>query len=231
MLLSIASVLILGACKKEKVQDPEPETPVIPTEETTNGSLTIITQKYIGSSPIPDAIFATAFFYADIHSTNYIKVDSVIVNGVGLQYQSLVKLYQSPYNVIKDITKADWEVKGNNGIPSFTYSNKTGMPVYTGYTSIPDDISSSKDYTITLTGLSNTDLYIVSIRDGVGVQLSKNQLDAKNTSVTFTAAELATLDSDAIIQVTVVNHHFETFGGKQFSIQNEGNYYKDITIN
>jgi hypothetical protein len=130
-----------------------------------------------------------------------------------------------------DVTKANWEVKGNNGIPSFTYANNTGMPAYTGYGVIPDNIPSSKDYTLTLTGLSKTDLYIVTIYDGNGTQLRKSQLDAKITSITFPASELSTLDTDAVIQVTILNNHFESVGGKRFSIQNEANYFKEITIN
>jgi hypothetical protein len=230
-LLSIASVLLLGACKKDKTTDPEPDTPVTPTEEPLNGSLTMITQKDI-SGTMPDYIFATAFFYDNPHATSYIKVDSVIANNVGLQYQSFTGFYQSTYNVITDVTKANWDVRGNNGIPSFTYLNKTGMPVYTGYTAIPNTLNSAKDYTLTLTGLSNTDLFVVMIRDGYGVSLSKSVENAKTTtSVTFTATELQTLDTDAVIQVTVLNNHYETVGTKRFSIQNEGNYYKDITIN
>lgn len=230
-LLSIAAVLLLGACKKDKTTTPDPETPTDPTEQVVNGSLTMITQKDIDGN-IPDYKFATAFFYDNVNATSYIKVDSVIVNNVGLQYVAFASLYQAPYNVITDFTKAAWDVRGNNGIPSFTYVNKTGMPVYTAYNLLPTTISSAKDYTLTLTGLSNTDFFIVMIRDGNGVSISKNQLDLSvSKSVTFTAAELQTLDTDAVIQVTLANNHFEPVGGKTFSIQNEGNYYREITIN
>lgn len=228
-LLSIASVLLLGACKKEKT--PEPETPTDPTEIVLNGSLTMITQKDIDGF-IPDQTLATAFFYETPTSTTYLKVDSVIVNNIGLQNQSFINLYQTPYNKLTDVTKANWDVRGNNGIPSFTYSNKKGMPVYTGYNSIPTTINSLKDFTLTLTGLSNTDFFIVTIRDGLGGSLSKTVTDALTTkSATFTAAELQVFDTDAIIQVTVMNNHLETVGAKQFSIQNQGNYFREIQIN
>lgn len=230
-LFLIASAGFMGSCKKDKTTDPEPETPVTPTEETLSGSLTVMSMKYIGSVSIPDMISATAFFYENPTSTNYIKVDCVIVNNVGLTYQSLSKIYQSQTNALTNVTQANWEVKGNNGIPSFTYQNKTGMPVYSGYGSIPNTISSAKDYNLTLTGLSNTDFYIVTLRDGIGGKITKTQLDPKVTVVTFTAAELAGLDADAVIQVTPMNNHMESAGGKTFSIQNQMNYYKDVTIN
>ncbi|HET6227895.1 MAG TPA: hypothetical protein VFF27_16540 [Bacteroidia bacterium] len=228
-LFAIAAVVLMGSCKKKDDVKPEEET-TTPTEENINGSLTMITQEDVGSNPFPIINTASAIFYENIHSTNYIEVDSVIVNGVGLEHQSLTNMYQAIPNMITNYTKATWEVKGKNGIPSFTYENKRGMPVYTGYAAIPDVISPKKDYTLTLTGVSNTDLYIVSIKDLNGGNLMKNELIGKN-SVTFTAAELATMDTDAIIQVTIVNHSTQSLGGKNFSIQNEANYYKEITIN
>jgi hypothetical protein len=228
-LLSIASVLLLGACKKDKTTEPETNTHNDPTEIALNGSLTIITQKYIDGI-VPDMTYATAFFYDNPQSTSYIRVDSVIVNNVGLQY-SLAGIYQAPFNKITDVTKANWEVRGGNGIPSFTYSNKTGMPVYSGSASIPSTISSAKDYTLTLTGLSNTDFFIVTIRDGIGGSVQKTQLDGKtNKSVTFTAAELQSLDPDIAMQITLMNNHMEIVGAKQFSIQNQANFAKEITI-
>jgi hypothetical protein len=228
-LLSIATVLLLGACKKDKTTDPETNTPTDPTEEALNGSLTIITQKYIDGIA-PDMTYATAFFYDNPHAASYLKVDSVIVNNIGLQY-NLAGIYQAPNNKITDVTKANWDVRGGNGIPSFTYSNKTGMPVYSGSASVPSTISKSKDYTLTLTGLSNTDFFIVTIRDGLGGSVQKTEVDAKtNKSVTFTAAELQSLDSDIAMQITLMNNHLEPVGAKQFSIQNQANFAKEITI-
>jgi hypothetical protein len=71
----------------------------------------------------------------------------------------------------------------------------------------------------------------VTIRDGLGGSVQKTELDAKtNKSIMFTAAELQSLDSDIAMQVTLMNNHLEAVGAKQFSIQNQANFAKEITI-
>jgi hypothetical protein len=224
-LFAIAAMAVMGSCKKDKTEPVEETNEPV---ESVSGSLTVITQQDIGANPMPFMMFGTAIFYLQPNGIDYIEVDSVILNGIGLEFTSFN--YITPPDSLKDVSKAKWEVRGNNWIPSFKAENNRGMPVYTGYSSIPDVISPAKDYTLTLTGLSNTDFYIVSIRDLNGGDLTRKEVDMTNKTVTFTAAELATMDTDAVIQVAVVNHVIETVEGKMFSIQNEAAYYKEIEI-
>ena len=227
-LFLIASLGFIGACKKT---EPEPEPEVTPTEQPSNGTLTVILKKNIGSPTTPDVILATAFFLDNPASTNYTKVDCVIVNNVGLTYAPATKLYQTPNNTLTDTTKAKWEVKGNNGIPSFTYENKRKMPEYRDYVLTPDSIPSDKNgYTLTLKGLLNADSYSVTLTDKYGVTVRKTQMDVKINTVQFSPSDLSKLDASETIQVTLINKHSESTGGKRFSIQNEINYYKKIKI-
>jgi len=227
-LFLIAAVGFIGACKKP---DPEPEPEIIPTEQPSDGSLTVILKKNIGLPATPDVILATASFLESPTSINYVKVDCVIVNNVGLTYTPATKLYQTLNNTLKDTTTAKWEVKGNNGIPSFTYENKRKMPDYRDYVLLPDSIPSDKSgYTLTLKGLLNADSYTVTLTDKFGVISKKTQSDVKILSVQFSPSDLSKLDASATIQVTLINKHIESTGGKRFSIQNEINYYKKIKI-
>jgi len=223
-LFLIASISFIGACKKDKIT--EPETPV---KLVDGGSFSVTMKKDVGPNPLKDVIIASAFFYDDPNATNSLKVDCVMVNRFGLYYDSSINMYVYPYDKIKDVTTVQWEVVGNNGVPSFTSKNRPGVPVYTDYGTIPDSISPSKDFTFKFEGFSNADIFQVSIEDIAGKQMAVQAVGTQ-TSVTFSAAQLALFDSNATIEVIFENNHYENFGGKRFFFKNEIKYYKDIII-
>jgi len=121
----------------------------------------------------------------------FIHVDSVLLNGIVLQTDS--SNFYTTYNVT-GLPNSHWHVKGNNGIPSFDYTNTKSMPSsFGGYHSLPDSVKRTQNITIPISGISNATGSYIFIQDNYGHSVYKD-IPLSATSVTFTSAELLVLN-------------------------------------
>ena len=177
---------------------------------------------YFSSTPVVNSIFSTA-----------ITVDSVKLNGVlfgrypGATSYSDTNSATSKYNYMPAI----WHVVGNNGIPSFTYTNYGIMPAYTGYNLLPDTIDHTKGLTLTISNISNSNSNSITVGDSSGHGVYKYLAQGSN-SITFSAAVMAQLSStrSGYVSITCTKNNIQDVYGKAMNFQSVYSLQKQIFI-
>ena len=230
----LISLILFSSCKKDK------KSAAAPATNTTNGSalydgilrawksqdvIGTTLDTYIASSG--DAWFGSApsEYYTNY---NFVKVDSIFLNGTRLSFGSY-DYTDSTYS-ISNMPPAIWHIVGNNGIPSFNFTNTSAMPSYSGYATFPDSIDRAQTITVAISGITNATNASFYITDGT--YTAYKALSINGTSVTFNPTDLSSLAATpyGYIEVVVGNETVQTFGGKKFKFQNEYQVTKFIKI-
>lgn len=251
-------LLTLNACKKDNTTTnnttatspvPSPVTPTIGSG--VDGALVSIRVAFtydpnkFASFPIAvptvdlEAETATAVF-GNLATSSYSNAGTVSVNT-----HSLDKLTNNSYvKTAFDYTSrnfsldfdggSNWSVGGSSDVTAFTYNHTDAFPNFTGRASMPETASTSSALTVNLNTISNADsVYVVFANNSN--QIIK-RLGASPTSVTFSAAEVASLgttsgNATAILEVCPFKVKLQTINTKQYAFIKEYAAVQYVTIN
>jgi|GEM_PF-1151707 hypothetical protein len=243
----VLSILLGGACTKNNSTTPggpasTNSTTITPSTATSYfGILNITSAQTVqqGTSLYPAINICSAYFsntaVPDITPSTFVKVDSLSLNGrrfkfSGYEYQDTT--YQITY------PSATWHVTGLAVIPSFTYTNATPLPTFTGYATLPDTIHINQQLTVAVTGVTGSDQTNVIISDGSNASghTVSQVLGTGATSVTFPASSLSSLTttttttSNAFININCIKNNAQAVNGLPFNFQLSYQLNKTIYI-
>jgi hypothetical protein len=240
-ILILVLIVLLFSCKKKE----QPETPSGAVNNgNNNGSsatvfsgilqttktIEIYNGSILGSTYSPLAYFSnTPTQY--INMSSYVTVDSVVLNNVRLNWNNY--WYNDPTGSIS-FPPSTWKVYGNNGIPTFTYTNSDPMPLYTNYNEAPDSINKQTGITILLTGISDYNEATIIISDGTGLSghTASKIIASGSTSTSFSPADLSNLNSVPYGDYYVIlkKNNVQKLSSKDFNFVNQSQYHTAIAI-
>jgi hypothetical protein len=253
LIFSISICLALFSCKKD-VEVPDlldettPTTSVTPsyTYKANDADAVFIAVNAVTYQNIPviglqkiDVNTAVAVFYSSTGIKPYVNGGSVSCEGKALTPDTS-KTYLFVPSGTETITfngNTDWVIGGNSstGMPAANFSSASPVPTYNGIAngSLTSNVNRANDLTITINGtVTNADSAFVTISSGSGYV---QKIVAANSNCTFTAAQLAGLNStngaaNGIVQVAPFKIESTTVSGKKYYFVNEAAYTKFITV-
>lgn len=152
-----------------------------------------------------------------------LPVGGVTLNEVALNFENSNSFYlsSSPHDLSKEI----WQVSGSNEIPSFKYTSESNDPKWSGFSSIPDTIRLSAEFSFTLTGLSNMTRasMVLTGADNIpqSVQVYR-ELKKGDNFIVFTTTDLSVLmpsPNEGFVQIYAENTFALNFYGKDFQFK------------
>lgn len=232
-LLIIAVLIVFFSCKKESSTTPAASTAPQSTtlsytldahgnpSGTYNG-LFYVDSTYYGPQNFVTNVYcyfySTPQLYAVLGHGNYtnILVNSVIVNKFKLG--TILNSYQDTSHT-QIWSPCKWEVNGNSVIPSFTYTNPTPTPIYSGLGQLPDTANQQQNLILHLNGANGYDMLSIYIYDTATYSKYINY-SVSNTasSITIPADSLTRFSSGTGVAMFVVLTKFnaQIIGGKNF---------------
>ncbi len=170
---------------------------------------------------------ALSVFPEEPGATRYVTVGSVMCNDKELSVQDRrVYAFEPSFTGMSGIDYSSgtvkWDVSGSEEMESFSHTAE-GFPAEISFESNVREIDLSKNYTLEVSAVQNTDslLYIVAA-DGDFVL---KRTDASQTSVTFTADDFAPIKNSekGLVQVTAFKLFPEEVNGKKLYFVNAMN--------
>lgn len=257
--LVLAGTIVFTACKKKDdvVPDPPTTTGGTTTAGTTTGGTTGQTTSPTAVTPsISDAdgvmiaskvnvitaiptttmtvttVLGTAFanLYSSTGGTVYVDGGTITTNDSTLVKQTNNSYIFTPKSAdgISYSGSSRWNVSGNGIIPTFAYT-ANGFPSTPTVNSITT-LSKGSTFTMNTASISNADSVCFQISAG---SKSIFKIKAGNqTSHTFTAAEMATLDitSNGFLTVTGYRFNNTTVSGKKYYFINLNTKNQSVSI-
>lgn len=233
--LSIAlfavAVFFASCDKKTPTPTPTPTTQPTPSPMPATGdgflvAVKTVTKTTIGGFPVDYVIGSGVAGFGNLAGGTYNDAGTVTLNA-----KTLTKNTNNSYTYIPTATdptgvdfsgSINWSVGGGNGIPAFTYdASAQGMPAAADISGSYTTVNSAADFTVSTSGsVSGSDSVYYQIAGPNGYILRRA---ASNTSsVTFTAAELATLGKGTgSIVIAPWNMNTTVQGGKTIYVINE----------
>ena len=230
LIILALGILSFTACKKET---PAPA-PVTTSGTTTVGNYAvflsrksvIITNTLVSNQP--------NFSNAYVSNTTLINDDPIVgslldMGNVSLNGTTFQKNGFSVQNYYKDSTSNtyntphNWVITGSGSVPSFSYSNSTAYPIYTGYTAIADSFIISNGISIPLTNYSGSDIvetYFSSI-SSPAANTSIQKLTNNPTSLNFTASDLSIIGSGKTVALIInfYKNNVQVINGKNYNFR------------
>jgi hypothetical protein len=233
-------ILLIAACKKDKLEDPELAPPIITNTVTEtpvdssniNGTLRIIhILKIENDILVPVDTMVSAEFFEDEPLHTYASVKSVSINGFPLNHNSMHPNDYVTIANVQNIINPTWEVQGSGSIPDFKYSNTTGLPSYPDFKNLPSSVDRTKGLVVPISNLSNHRGYAwVCIIGSNGIMVYANPKD--HSAITIKPHDLDSIasGSDVTLEVRMENNKLIGFNNKTFSFYNQVYYRKTITL-
>lgn len=231
-----------AACKKDKLEDARetsvtdddaddnvPETPADSSNLFCAFKVIHIVKIQNDTTLIPVDTIAFASFYKDKTAYEHIPVTSVSINKTLLKLSSSSPSYEL-YNQVGVINPATWEIKGNTIIPNFKYIDKTGMPEYPDFRTLPTSVDRTKGLEVPITGFTNNPYYVfVCIIGSNGVMNGNTVKNA--SSIIIKPSDLDNIASGLVrLEIRIENIHYTGRADKTFCFQNQVYYQKEITL-
>lgn len=234
--LALIAASAFASCKKEETPTPTP-TPkpapssaaATPSYATGDGALVALltrtTVTTMGMSVDQDLGTGVAVF-GNLSAGTYNDAGTITLNSKELKKQTNNSYVYTPS--MTDVTGIDLSgsLNWNVGSPAITYDASRagggrGMPTSGGLSGSYTTIDAASSFTLAISSVSNADSVYFQI-NGPDKSILK-RMSGTTTSVTFTAAEVASLGKSVGCSVTVApwNHQEKTFGGKLVHVINE----------
>lgn len=234
IVLPFVFFLIFISCKKEKAPEPA-------TTNTNNNSSPLydaildagIAQYLTAGTLSPPYTSAGAWFAntpdLDVNSTNFVHVDSVSLSNILLKFDTYSYIDTSALISLPPVV---WHVVGNNGIPNFDFTNTNALPSFSGYSSLPDSLDHTQNFTIPISGVSDATKAIAFVSDNSG-HYAWQFFNIPTSSVTFSASSLSTLSPTPYGYYYIIfkNENVQTIGGKKIKFNNFYQIMNNIKIN
>jgi hypothetical protein len=231
---ALFTVLILLSCKKDAVvNNGAPVNDIHLSNDTLYYGFLTFSKVIILPEPPSQSITmyydAGAEFTYTAQSGNSIlankPVGSVAIDSIALTYQANTVNY---FNDSISDSQSNWQVVGQNVIPSFTYTSNRIKAQYTNYNLLPDTINRSQGLTVHFT-ISNVDKINIYISDGLAQMGYIVPTGA--TSFTLSAAALAALNGgNGNLQIMTTNYDVESVYGKTMRFEYVQHINKPIYI-
>ena len=248
------SILLLASCKKSNTT-----TSINSTSGSNNTNTSITTSNAISwygllsvgktqnyANGTMQGLVYNANAYFSSTATNYgnlttaVIVDTVKLNGMPFMYFSSEGLYYdtsgfsngNPQTISYPFT---FKVVGNNGIPSFTYTENGPFPSYTGYTNIPDTIYKNSGGTISLTGITNADVVSIDFNDGTtasGHEIGQQLPIPLPVNINFSPSSMSQFNvtNTAQIKITLNKMDVKNVYGKPMLFSTIYNFTKIVSV-
>lgn len=244
--LFLALTFAFTSCKKSDDAVPEEETPVqtpapaapAPVTNTPSDAdgvciaVNVNVTMTVGGFTVPiDLGSANANFYTAAGSTSLATAGTVKANDSTLTNSSNSYIFTpksaTGINFISS-NKSRWSITGNGSIPAITYT-ATGFPSTPSVPSV-SSISKGGSYTINSSSVSNADSLCYQITAG-SVSIYKI-VAATQTSHTFSAAEMGTLEVTENGFITVTGYKFNntTVSSKKIYFININTSNKSVKV-
>jgi hypothetical protein len=227
------SILFLFSCKKEKSTEPI-NSNTSSTSTLYDGILEAGIFQYMTSGTLsPPYTGANVWFGntpdLDVNSTNFVHVDSVSLSNIYLKFD-MDHYYDT--TALITLPPVAWHVIGNNGIPSFNFTNTNALPSFSGYSSLPDSLDHTQNFTIPISGVSNATKAVAYISDNLG-HYALQFFNIPVNSITFSASSLSTLSPTTYGNYYIIfkNENVQTIGGKKIKFNNFYQIMNNIKIN
>ena len=138
-------------------------------------------------------------------------------NAYGVQYyysDSTTSTYNTPHN---------WIISGSSAVPSFSFSNTTPYPIYTGYTAIADSFVIASGISIPLTNYSGADMvetYFATMTNPATLT-SIQKLTNTPSTLNFTASDLATIGAGKTVSLVInlYKNNVQVINGKNYNFR------------
>jgi hypothetical protein len=172
----------------------------------------------------------SARFYSEpslgIYQANEITVDGILINGKKLSDEDYTLYsWQGPYKF--DVDR--WLVLGNNGIPSFKYTNSNPFPACTDFNVLPDSISKAQGITFTVRNVSDMNWGVITF--GGNDSYSYTVAPGDNT-IHITPSQLTqmTVGSTSVINMQLQYGETIKVGEKNFRFVKEAQIIKSFKV-
>ena len=240
--LFIASVSFSSCKKKEEEQTQQPTTttpppaPENPIPGFSDGKGTMVAVQSRNFQKVPfvgvqavDIGLAVAVFYNSPQDATFLEAGKVQCEGDELKKQS-----NNSYAYTPGLTNSSgidfsngtvlWDVEGAGSVPAISRTNYNFFP-NVGQMQSSSTVNRSKDYTLEVESMSNADSVIFMIGGILHI------VAGGNTSYTFTAAELGTLNKGInFAQVTGYNYTSYPEGSDVYYYVNETVLTNQVTL-
>ena len=252
LLLLAGFSLMLGSCKKDTIHStvptPVPETSCQCLQENIGvpqanqiscyGFFTITNYLRQTANEVSSSVQANTHFFSEatpqITGNKVVKVDSVSFNQ---QFMDSVKdvngqhMYYSSAYIAWPMSQ-DWQVYGNNGIPSFTANVNLQNPT-ADFSQLPTQLSKSLLKSMTLNGVNNiTRASATLFKSGVSGPNISIFVKAGSNQLCFPSEWVSRIDTGkATLLIELENMVIRDFGNKNFGFIKTCQYTKEIQLN
>lgn len=154
---------------------------------------------------------------------NFLNMGSVNLNNVTFaNHLSTINYYYVDSTYTNFTAPYSWSVSGSANFTSTSFTNTTSFPVYPSYTSLPDSISKSAGYSLSLNGLSGCDFVQIQIIGPSGSQYLSPKLIAGNAAnISFSASELTGLNtgSNGYFTIKFMKDNVQVMNNKKVNLR------------
>lgn len=227
LLLIFSSLILFITCKKKSASTPAQTSTSTSTPSTAPYSImeTYYTYTDNGSGVSLDSNAFASFLKTPI-GTNpavYISAGNVNLNDSVLDFVVDQYLLANPINISQTLK---WSATGSGTITAFTHTFVSSYPKYTGGNLLPDTCSKASGITLNISGVTNLTGFMYLVLSQASNQYQKDI--ASNGTVTFSASELSTFNTNANIsfQLVFINTQRATLSGVLHSFNNTVYYNK-----
>lgn len=179
---------------------------------------------------------ASTRFYSQ-PSTNIYQANEIKVIRLSVNNDTLTNYGSSGYMLMTQVITANltvdtWSLTGENGIPSFNYTNTNSFPNCSNFNVLPDSISKASGYTFSINNISNMTWGVVSFGDGVSNAFSYTLSPGTNT-INITPSQLSAMATGTLgsINIQIQNAITTTASGQNFRFIKEAQIIKRLKIN
>jgi hypothetical protein len=221
----LASTFVFTSCQKPTTPEPEAETPVTPatpsaplpiTSQPGDANGVCVASKINVTTAIPNTTFvvtvtlgsATSSFYTAAGATTLDDAGTVKTNDSTHTKQSNNAYLFTPKSAtgIGFGSNSKWNISGNGAVPAISYTAN-------GFPSVPtvpniSSVSKASAFTLNSSSVSNADSLCYQIT--AGSKSIYKIVAASQTSYTFPASEMGTLDVTDYGYATITAYKFNT---------------------
>ncbi len=237
-------IFVFFGCKKEKdssvntqqTSNPNPNNPISTngTGTTTYDALLEINKvsSKVGGNFTTPVTNCRAFFCAQTVTNevylNYQNLGTVSLNSVVFSNNYFNQLYYYTDSTYTNfVAPFVWNISGGANFTAATFTNSTVFPSFTNYISLPDSISKSAGFQISLSGANNCDFIRLTLIGPSGSQYLSPKIAAGNSvSVGYSSSELTSINlgNNGLLQIEFFNDNAATVNGKKVNIRSGTSY-------
>lgn len=228
----IVSILFLGSCKKKEDNTPEATSTQNPGIQTGNYGVFVSRKQTVLTNTLLSSFnnFSAAYISNvplignDPTVGSLVDVGNVELNGIVLKKNA----YGAP-NMYGDTTNStyntplNWIISGTGSVTSFSFSNTSPYPVYTGYSAIADSFLISNNISIPLNNYSGVDeietYFVTSSNPATNTNIQNLTGNPSNLNFTSTDLNAIGTNSNVTLVINFYKNNTQTINGKSYNFR------------